>query len=147
MPGTPTGPRYSCIIPDPADRLSRMDRPPLGALDHRHADQPDPVLYQLAVTLLRRLGRSWIYRRVRKTADVQRICLATSDRHRILRTGVPRGTCQVPGISKTTQAVSIVLPGREVDTHLAIRFRKTARRHAQPEPNDSPLIGQSARYA
>src|SRR4051812_14087859 len=107
MPGTPTGPRYSCIIPDPADRLSRMDRPPLGALDHRHADQPDPVLYQLAVTLLRRLGRSWIYRRVRKTADVQRICLATSDRHRILRTGVPRGTCQVPGISKTTQAVSI----------------------------------------
>src|SRR3954453_9915067 len=57
--------------------------------------------------LLRRLGRSWIYRRVRKTADVQLICLATSDRHRILRTGVPRGTCQAPGISKTTQAVSI----------------------------------------
>src|SRR3954452_15460991 len=31
------------VIPDPADRLSRMDRPPLGALDHRDADQPDPV--------------------------------------------------------------------------------------------------------
>src|SRR3954462_13787231 len=60
-----------------------------------------------ASRLLRRLGQSWIDRRVRKTADVQRICLATSDRHRVLRTGVPRGTCQVPGISKTTQAVSI----------------------------------------
>src|SRR4051812_34817936 len=127
MPGTPTGPRYSCIIPDPADRLSRMDRPPLGALDHRHADQPDPVLYQLAVTLLRRLGRSWIYRRVRKTADVQRICLATSDRHRILRTGVPRGTCQVPGISKTTQAVSII----------PSRFCSTTRMRSRPSSPES----------
>src|SRR4051812_6042480 len=40
---------FAPLIPDPADRLSRMDRPPLGALDHRHADQPDPVLPQAAV--------------------------------------------------------------------------------------------------